>query len=244
MSRIQSMASLSVSQAARQLGVSVARVHQRIQDGSLPAERVGHQWVIDAADLARASQNPSGRPLSPRSAWQLGSVAAGADADLRSDQRSRARARLREFASLVESVDEREEGVVAAALASLLRRRAERHVLQAARPDLADLLRDARLVPSGVSAPGAELSATGIVEGYVPRSDLEQLIADYLLVPGGRQANVILHVVPESAEADLVHGSVPALFIAADLADHHGPREQVAALRIVRTALFHWEERQ
>lgn len=140
---------------------------------------------------------------------------------------------------MVESVDEREEGAVAAALASLLRRRAERHVLQAARADLADLLRDTRLAASGVSAPGAELSATGIVEGYVSRPYLDELVADYLLVPGGGQGNVILHVVPESADADLLHGSVPWLFVAADLADHHGPREQVAALRIVRNALSH-----
>ncbi len=38
---------MSVAQSAERLGVSVSRIHQRIADGSLVAERIGAQWVID-----------------------------------------------------------------------------------------------------------------------------------------------------------------------------------------------------
>ena len=41
------MGAVSVAQAAERLGVSVPRIHQRIADGSLSAERIGFQWVVD-----------------------------------------------------------------------------------------------------------------------------------------------------------------------------------------------------
>lgn len=65
------MGRMSISEAAERLGVNVQRVHQRIAEGSLRAERVGSQWTIDEADLVRIDQHGAGRPLSGRSAWDL-----------------------------------------------------------------------------------------------------------------------------------------------------------------------------
>ena len=45
------MGQVSVAEAADRMGVGVQRIHRRIAEGSLRAERVGHQWVIDEVDL-------------------------------------------------------------------------------------------------------------------------------------------------------------------------------------------------
>ena len=44
---------VSVAEAAAMLGVHPQRVHQRIREGSLPAEKVGHQWAVEMDDLRR-----------------------------------------------------------------------------------------------------------------------------------------------------------------------------------------------
>ena len=54
---------ISVAEAARRLGVGVPRIHQRIADGSLRAERIGSQWVIDEALLPSVLEpSRAGRP--------------------------------------------------------------------------------------------------------------------------------------------------------------------------------------
>ena len=56
---------VSVAEAAEMLGVHPQRIHQRIRDRSLPAEKVGSQWAIQANDLRRLRHNARpGRPLS------------------------------------------------------------------------------------------------------------------------------------------------------------------------------------
>ena len=63
---------VSLAQAAQRLGVSVPRIHQRIADGSLVAERIGSQWVIDERSLLRVQERSKpGRPHSARSAWAV-----------------------------------------------------------------------------------------------------------------------------------------------------------------------------
>ena len=58
------MGAVSVAQAAERLGVSVPRIHQRIADGSLSAERIGSQWVVDERSLLRIQErSKAGRPL-------------------------------------------------------------------------------------------------------------------------------------------------------------------------------------
>ncbi|MHA3838278.1 helix-turn-helix domain-containing protein [Terrabacter sp. AAH1] len=83
------MAKISIAEAAGRLDVNVQRVHQRIADGSLPAERVGHQWVVDEADLGRLANRPAGRPLSPQSALDVALVGMVDELDLPRSQHSR-----------------------------------------------------------------------------------------------------------------------------------------------------------
>ena len=68
---------LSVAEAAEMLGVHPQRIHQRIREGSLPAEKVGNQWAVEMNDLRRIRHHAGpGRPLSSKSAWDLLAVAA------------------------------------------------------------------------------------------------------------------------------------------------------------------------
>jgi len=57
---------ISVTEAARRLGLSPQRVRQFVESGRLRARKVGAQWVIRAADLRRFANKPRrpGRPVS------------------------------------------------------------------------------------------------------------------------------------------------------------------------------------
>ena len=228
--------SLSVAAAAAVLGVHPQRIHQRIREGSLPAERVGHQWAVDASDLHRIkNQTRPGRPLSPRSAWDLLAVAANAPeaSKLSPSARSRARSRLRNLLDDVASADLDD---AAARLASALRNRANRALFAASPRDLPDLREDERIHLSGVSLRESNMSAGDLVEGYLPASRLGAFVDDYLLSPASHaRANVVLHVIPADA-AHPAHSSLidlvqSPLALAADLAEHGGVRERDEALR-------------
>ena len=195
------MTRISVAEAAARLEVNVARVHQRIADGSLAAEKVGHQWVIEAEDVLRLDRRGAGRPLSSRSAWALawaasreGSGAEAAAADCRgaprplpAAERSRARARLRQLLKSAEArpnptgdaqaeesptaVDSAEE--IAALARLLMKNRAQRRLFRCSPRDLADLRDDDRLKLAGISLPAAGIAAGEVVEAYVSVHELE-----------------------------------------------------------------------
>jgi excisionase family DNA binding protein len=59
---------LTTQQAAEALGVTVARVRQLAQAGTLPATRIGRDWVIRRADVAIAAARRTKRGRVPRSA--------------------------------------------------------------------------------------------------------------------------------------------------------------------------------
>jgi excisionase family DNA binding protein len=233
------MGQVSVSEAARRLGVGVSRVHQRIADGSLPAVRVGSQWILDEAALpAAAESSKPGRPLSRRSAWALVAVSQdrAAPEPLAPAERTRARKRLSCLlaSSSVGEPSEAEVHMVALLLRSWLRNRAERHLYRASPRDLPDLRADNRVVLSGLSHPGSGIASGDVVEGYVSADDVGAVMDDYLLstVPVGKDANVVLHVV--SVISFDVAGDIAPLLLAADLAEHRGPREELRAVEIVR----------
>lgn len=58
----------TVAEFAWQEGVSVGRIHQRIQDGSLRASKVGGRWRIPGSQGGKPVLS---RPLSPANAWAL-----------------------------------------------------------------------------------------------------------------------------------------------------------------------------
>lgn len=230
------MARISVSEAAARLGVVAQRVRQRIQDGSLPAERVGGQWIIDEKDLARVSDSTApGRPLSERSAWAL--VAAAEDnavllRSLSAPDRSRARARLRNLAAAWH--DEPHESL--RLLSVFMRNRAARRCYLVAQRDLKDLRNDPRIRLSGLSHPESGLASGDVVEGYLSVDDLGDVIEDYLLRGVDRDgANVFLHVVsPESEQSlSLLDQVWNGLLMAADLSEYDGPRERHRAMELL-----------
>ncbi len=59
---------LTVKQAASELGVSVPRVHQLIQEERLPAEKLGRDWIIESSDLEKVKDRPTGRPAKKEAA--------------------------------------------------------------------------------------------------------------------------------------------------------------------------------
>lgn len=53
---------ITVTEAAKRLGVSRSRVHALIRTGRLPATRLSNIWVIDAKDLKLVENRPEGWP--------------------------------------------------------------------------------------------------------------------------------------------------------------------------------------
>jgi excisionase family DNA binding protein len=53
---------LTTKQAAERLGVSIGRVHQLINEGRLPAEKLGRDYVIREEDLKLVEGRKVGRP--------------------------------------------------------------------------------------------------------------------------------------------------------------------------------------
>lgn len=227
------MALVSVSEAAERLGVNVPRVHQRIADGSLRAQRIGAQWVVDERSLLEvAERREAGRPLSARSAWAVIAASEEDEAALSSlapSERSRARQRLR---SLLDrgserAIDEEAAREISVVLRSMFRGRAERRLFRVAAGDLEDLRVDERW--QAVVDSAASGIASRDVDGYASAEDADHLVKGFLLVPALDEANVVVHVLPDGQIA------YPAsrLRLAADLAEHRGPREEARAAEIL-----------
>ncbi len=53
---------LSITEAAKRLGVIRQRVFQLVQTGKLPAVKVGSQYVIKESDLELVKDRKTGRP--------------------------------------------------------------------------------------------------------------------------------------------------------------------------------------
>ncbi len=228
------MASVSVAEAAQRLGVGVPRIHQRIANGSLRAERIGSQWVVDELSLLRAAErNEPGRPLSERSAWAIIALAEGDEealAALAPVERSRARARLDDLLSLVAEPPRAEGDVrrIASVLRSRFRKRAVRELRKAADADLPQLREDARW--ESVLSPAVSGIASHDVDGYLAADDVEPLSRAFLLLPADEGANVVIHVLPRGQRAH----PESKLLLAADLAEQRGPREELRAVELLR----------
>ncbi|MBI4941302.1 MAG: helix-turn-helix domain-containing protein [Actinobacteria bacterium] len=227
------MSSISVSEAARRLGVNVPRIHQRIADGSLRAERIGSQWVVDERSLLEvAERRDAGRPLSMRSAWAVIAVSDGDDESLRRlapAERSRARQRLQRLLSAAQDRPAGEDAAraIAVSLRSMFRKRADRRLFRIAPADVDDLRGDGRwqvLVDSAESG-----IASGDVEGYLAADEVEDLVKDFLLVPAVDGVGVVVHVVPQGQDPH----PRSRLRLAADLAEHRGPREEARAAELL-----------
>lgn len=241
---------LSIADAARLLGVSVGRVHQRIQDGSLPAERVGYQWHVHSRDVTRLRGPSPGRPFSWRSAWSVVALSVELDPSLEESpiagwaaewlaardatERRRARHRLDQLLDLPERLGDDAAHSSVDLLRRTLANRAERRRLRAAPMDLDDLRQDERCLPAGLSHPGSGLASGNMTEFYVAASDFEALTDDYLLEWDRANGNVVAHVVSDAVSSTA--GALPLgapMLLAADLAEHDDPRAGYRATEVL-----------
>ena len=213
---------LSVSEAAKELGLHPGRVRQLVVAGRLAGEKVGGRWLVaeDAVAARRAEQRPAGRPLSPRAAWGLLEVAAERPVPwLAPNERRRAEARAASWPL--------EQWVWAC------QRRAQRHGFYAHPSVIGAIADDRRLVRSGASVRSlpVDLVDPEHVEGYARAADLDALVADYALVES-RRVNVVLHVPPPSLFALDGLSDAPWPVVAVDLFDAGDDRSVRAARRL------------
>lgn len=228
------MAQLSVRQAAERLGVSDGRVRQRIKAGEIRAEKIGGRWLVDLS--AREPRPSRGRPVDPRSVWAslieldvdpIIDDLSSRDAEPMFDQVSEvsAASRWRAQVRLRSALREHDFGQ----LIAWLRWRGERREYVAAPADLDALRGDPAIVLSGLSVAESGMQDVALVEGYVAGHDVEPLAARHWLEEprGGERANVIIHAVPERPLR------LSRLLLAADLAEHAGPRELQRAHELI-----------
>jgi hypothetical protein len=79
--------------------------------------------------------------------------------------------------------------------------------------------------------------ASADVEGYLGESDVDGVVKDYLLVEADIDANVVLHVIPD---AQYPYPEA-RLRVAADLAEHRGPREEARAAELLHELAMEWK---
>jgi excisionase family DNA binding protein len=58
---------LSVAQTAKLLDVTRQRVHDLIKNGQIIARKLGRYYYIEAVELERYKNQPTGKPYQPRS---------------------------------------------------------------------------------------------------------------------------------------------------------------------------------
>lgn len=179
---------LPVSEVADRLHLSRRRVRQLIDQRVLRAQRVGRQLVIEE-DALRAviRERAPGRPVSPALAWGIALAAEDRKPSwLSAVQCSRAARIVRESSP--------------AAVRAKLARRAEIARYHASDRGLDVVKRHDESRPAGSSLGGElaiDLLAPGVIERYLPRSEMNELVRLAPLLPDLAQPNVILHVIDD-----------------------------------------------
>lgn len=222
---LQPALGLSVSDAAKQLGINEARTRSLIEAGVLDAVKVGARWIVDPVSVERRRRlsPPPGRQFSPDRALGLLMLAAKEPApwlDRVAEwklRRELARSRLK-------------------LLAPRLKERAEVLRLRAHPAALRRIAGEPQVVRSGPSAAselGLEISAPDVLEAYVPAKQLAKLARKYRLGLS-RDPNVILHVVAGSWPFGSDRRVVPLSFAAMDLLESDDPRARRAGIAVLQ----------
>jgi len=218
---------VSVSEAAKTLKLSPARVRAMASRGQLPAAKIADRWLIERSVVEQRKKQKalSGRRFTPRNAWALLMLASGEDAP---ELDPSVRSRLKRALAL--------EGL--GALAPRLSDRADVSSYRAHSGEPPHVLEDEALMRSGISAadslklgllPGRE------VDGYLAQSRLQSFVSQHALVPVAIGGNVRLRVVPDEVWLSLGSRSVaPPASVALDLADELDPRSQAAGKELLR----------
>lgn len=219
---------ISISDAAKALGLSSARVRLLAASGDLEAEKIGGRWLVERGVVERRSGRGSagGRPFAPPNAWAVLGLASGDEA---LDVDPRARSRLRRILSLEDL----------AALAPRLARRAEVARYAGHPGEIGHLLKNPHLVRSGVSAArdvGLDRMAGREADGYVRASIVSDLVDRHALAPAKPgEGNVTLRAVPDDAWGNLLDGAqhAPEAAIALDLVEDVDPRSKAAGKELL-----------
>jgi len=216
---------ISAADVAKRLRVNEARVRALIKRGALPGRKVANRWLVprQALQSSEVAARVAGRPFSPENAWGLLFLVSGRPADWLSPVgRSRLKARLKspKFP-----------------FASRFRRRASAKYLRADERALRKIVADDRFVRSGVSAADdhhVDLSAPGVVEGYLPKDRLAKLSYEHALrVVSEDSANLIVRAVDDlwPFESERV---APAAVVAVDLIDSSDQRSRRAGSAMLK----------
>lgn len=223
--------SISVAEAASQLGVNQARVRAMIAAGLLDAERVGGRWLIDpdSVDRRKYVARSAGRSFSPNQAWGLLMVAAGESPDwLSAWDLSRARGRLRR------------QGLLA--LAHRLGKRAALYRLRAHPSDVERILTEKSLVLAGISAAdrhGISLVAPGYAEFYASQEIMRGLNRRYALQASARP-NLLVRVIAGLWPFAGRCSAAPVPVVGVDLLDSDDARTRRAGKALLEEVDARW----
>jgi segregation and condensation protein B len=217
---------LSIAEAARQLGVSRPRIYALLRAGQLESTLVAGNTRVTAASvlLRRQRDAPNGAPLSPSTAWAVLALATGDPAmlshlagRLSAADRSRSRARL-----------------MAGGLLALVPRLARRAVVRrfsGTHGAVAALASDRNIVLAGVSASAAHgwarpdgdgSPARPDLDGYLSELSLADVVERYELEPDDT-GQIVLRAVREPWPFPPQLRLAPAVVVALDLAESRVP---------------------
>ncbi|MGA9634492.1 MAG: helix-turn-helix domain-containing protein [Solirubrobacterales bacterium] len=217
---------ISVSEAARELGVDPSRVRVLAAHGGLDAVKLGNIWAINRSALIerKAIAPGRGRPIKAKNAWAILFLAAGLKPDWVSAQ---AISRLKDLLRM--------RGLKG--LAPRMNQRAELHYFRAHPGEISYILDDPDLIRSGVSAAGEfglDLVAGREADGYIPQAKLSHFRKKHALAEVSRgEANVVLRVVPDRIWRE-VPEHVPLPAVALDLLADPDPRSAGAGREALR----------
>jgi hypothetical protein len=221
---------VSVSEAARILKLSPARVRALASGGALPATKVAGRWVVelDAVERRRQERPPEGRRFTSQNAWAALILASGEDPQVEPVVRSRLKRALLHIGL--------------GGLAPRLRDRAEVALYRSHPGEIPYIFEDGSLMRSGISAAGSvgsDLLAGREVDGYVAESELVNFLNRHALSPveGDSSGNVRLRVVPDDAWNNLDLGGrsvAPKAAVVLDLAGERDPRSQTSGKNLLR----------
>lgn len=218
---------ISISEAARALDLSPARVRAMASGGQLSASKIAGRWVVErqSVELRKRRGAHQGRRFAPRNAWALlmlasGEAVEGIDPSVRS--------RLKRALEL--------EGLQA--LAPRLDHRAAVSGYRAHPGEIRHLINDPALLRSGISAAGSYeigLVSGREADGYLPEVELRRFIKEHVLSPAPDDGNVRLRIVPDEVWESLGGRPVaPEAAVALDLMEESDPRSARAGAEVLK----------
>lgn len=193
----------------------------------LPRMRLAELVLADLAEASISKPDDDEVAVGAESRGeQLDFMAPGFVAEAKKLSRSSRDRAVHRFAGAVQDGDHNK-------LLAWLSNRGARIGYVAAGSDLAALRADDRLLVSGVSHPDSNLDDPRIVEAYASVDDVDAVVSDFWLEKPGvdERSNVVLHVVPVRPP------EIGPLLLAADLAEHGGPREVQRAHELLSVAM-------